>query len=227
MIRGIHATLYAVCGLTPKNYNKLFLSAIGALDRKSWSSQALHDFFARQTGESARWPRDSEFEESWVTRPSYITLGPTKTRALLAEIERRKRGKLQETASLSSTLTVEHILPQEWREHWPLQGGVKPTPDEWKAASFSVHEDASRIGAIVRRNRTCHTIGNLTLLTQPLNATISNASFSKKKTAIDKQTVLLLNREIARENQWEEGQIEARARALFGLAKEIWVGPSS
>ena len=171
----------AVCGLTTKNYNKVFLSAVANLDEKGWSSKALASFLLEQTSETGRFPRDKEFEEKWIATPVYETLPSVRVRAILQEIEIAKRTSFHETTTLAPNLSVEHILPRSWQETWPLQDGTLPTVHQRLEAMFATAEDDSTLGRIVRRNRLKETIGNLTLLTKPLNSSVSNAPFDEKR----------------------------------------------
>lgn len=215
----------AVCGLTPKNYNKLFLGTISALNKSGWSGAALESFLKRQTSESGRWPRDDEFKRNWVRSPMYAQLQPARTRSILEELERAKRNKFHETAELKDGLTVEHILPGEWRTHWPLAGGVEPSAHDYMMALWATYEDDTAIGQIVRRNRLKHSIGNLTLLTQPLNSTISHGPFAAKRAALQSPqygSLLVLNREVTSHSEWDEAAIEKRATDLFDLARTVW-----
>ena len=59
----------AVCWLTTKNYNKLFLSVIQHLEKSEWKKANLAAFLLGQTSETGRFPRDDEFEEKWINAP--------------------------------------------------------------------------------------------------------------------------------------------------------------
>lgn len=217
----------AVCGLTPKNYNKLFLGAIASLNKSSWTVEGLHAFFMRQTSESGRWPRDEEFRQHWVKSPMYQQLQSARTRAILEQIEAAKRNKFHETAELKDGLTVEHIMPDQWRAHWPMIGGVEPTAEDFSTAWWA-QENESVPGQIVRRNRLKHSVGNLTLLTQPLNSSSSHAAFEDKKAKLQSPeygSLLVLNREVTTHDKWDEEMIEKRATDLFNLARSIWPIP--
>jgi hypothetical protein len=217
----------AVCGLTPKNYNKLFLAAISNLNEKSWSVDALDDFLLRQTAESGRWPRDEEFERRWCSSAMYAQLQPARTRAILEELECSKRTRFHETTELRSGLTVEHILPENWRASWQIKG-EKPSDLEFNQAIWATNEDDSVVGRIVRRNRLKHSVGNLTLLTQPLNSSVSNGPYEAKRAALQSAqfgSLLVLNREITDHDVWDEETIEARSANLFTLARAIWACP--
>jgi hypothetical protein len=212
----------AVCGLTPKNYNKFFLTIIPHFESVGWNVAALIDFLSKQTGDSSRFPRDDEFERAWIDTPIYNSLQPGRARALLMELEIASRTKLQETTALAPRLTVEHVLPEKWETHWLLRDGVPLTKEEKIQAIFATTEDDTRLGQIVTRNRLLHTIGNLTILTKSLNSSVSNGPWEGKRKALLDHSLLVMNREITRENTWTEDKIEARSRTLFKIAKSIW-----
>ena len=216
----------AICGLTTKNYNKFFLSVLRHLDAKGFSLANLANFLTAQGSESARFPTDSELESSWNSAPMYgRRLTPLRVRAVLEAIERRKRQKFHETEQLSNDLSVEHILPSEWVEHWPLPDGEHATGDDTWQAMFATEEDDSRVGQVVRRKRLLNTFGNLTILTKPLNSSVSNGPYGAKRKALSDHSLLVLNREIIQDDDWGESQIEARGQKLFTVAKQLWAYP--
>lgn len=215
----------AVCGLTSKNYNNLFLTVIADLEKKGWSYDNLHAYLLGLASESGRFPQDAEFENAIVTKPLYNTLGPAKVRTLLSEIEFAKRGKKQEDKSLPDTLTVEHILPQAWQTHWSMTGDVEATDEEFNQAIFAVLEDDTAIGRIVRRNRLKQTLGNLTLVTQSFNSGVSNLGFDVKQKEFEDQSVLMLTRDFVKKDKWDEDEIGGRSKVLFEHARQIWSAP--
>ncbi len=215
----------AVCGLTTKNYNKFFLSVVRHLDREGWSHTQLARFLAIQNTDTARFPTDTEFQGVWLSKPVYQSLGNTRVRSILESLEKAKRGKYQENGQLNSNLSVEHILPIDWREHWPLDDGSTPTPSDMLQAFLASEESDSLLGHIARRERLKHTFGNLTLLTQPLNSSVKNKDFFTKRSALLEHSLLILNREITREEEWGEEQIERRGKELFPLAQQLWPYP--
>jgi len=205
----------AVCGLTTKNYNKFFLSMIAHLDEKGWS----------QKSETGRFPRDEEFEKKWLSNAAYTLLQPARTRAVLEEIELKKRTKYHETAALASSLSVEHIMPREWGANWPLPDGSTVTPAQKLQAMFAFTEDDTTTGSVVRRGRLLHSFGNLTLLTKPLNSSVSNGPYATKRDALQEHSLLVLNREVANYPVWDEAAILSRGKLLFELARDIWKVP--
>ncbi len=227
----------AICGLTTKNYNRFFLSVLRHLNAEGFSSERLGMFLIGQTSESARFPDDPEFKRSWTSIPMYSQrltplrgraaryppapppgrLTPRRVRAVLEMIERAKRHKYHETDQLNENLSVEHILPTDWAEHWPLPS---------KGFIDTKEGDALRWEQINRRQQLLNTFGNLTILTRPLNSSVQNGSFSVKREAFD-HSLLVMNREITKYETWGEDQIVERGQELFAVAKDLWPYPET
>ncbi len=108
-----------------------------------------------------------------------------------------------------------------------MQDGSAPTADQTYNAIFIGTEDDSPIGRIVRRNRLKESFGNLTLLTKPLNSSVSNGPYEGKRAALQEHSLLVLNREISSHEQWDEDTIIARGKGLFEIAKGIWALPAA
>ncbi len=113
-------------------------------------------------------------------------------------------------------------MPQNWTTHWPLPDGTEAKENELWAMS---PEDNSRGGAITRRQRLKQTLGNLTLLTQPLNSSVSNGPFLAKRDTIAEHTLLELNRLILKASAWDEERIVERGAEMAAIAKGIWPYP--
>ena len=215
-----------VCGLTTKNYNKFFLSAVADLDRNGWSADRLVAFLLEQKAESGRFPRDDEFGKAWINKPAYTMLRAGRVRAILEEIELAERSRFNEAVSLPRDLTIEHVLPREWAEHWVLPNGTtRPTELELLQAEWTTEEDETTVGLIVRRNRLKESMGNLTLVTQPLNSALSNGPFARKRGVLADHSLLVLNRVFTRHESWDEHAIAERGGNLFQTARSLWPMP--
>jgi len=123
---------------------------------------------------------------------------------------------------ISTPLTIEHILPQEWTERWPLSddsAGLKKVD--------SSHSDliADCAGASRARHDAVDKIGNLTIVTQPLNSALSNASWSEKRLTLQAASLLPINQQLNAVATWDESEIEARSARLYELALQLWPGP--
>ena len=80
-----------------------------------------------------------------------------------------------------------------------------------------------------RRNALLHTLGNLTLTTDKLNAAMSNQAWKEKRERLGKHSTLALNRELLLEAKetWNVEAIEARARRMAEWAEALWPVPST
>jgi hypothetical protein len=127
---------------------------------------------------------------------------------VLEAIERAMRNDKSENISIREKLTIEHIMPQKWRTNWPLPEGA------------TLEEE-------MKRDETLHHFGNLTLLTNKLNPSLSNAPWAEKKTALMEHSALAMNRELQFASQWNENTIADRGAEMFKLVLRIWPRPSS
>lgn len=219
---GSFVTRRAVCGFTTKNYNKLFLRLLAEVADAADPAAAVRTQLLKLGGHSQAWPTDQEVADAWLDRPVYKELRPAKVGAILRVLELISRTPKQESswAPVQEALTVEHVLPQSWEVsgHYPVDG----------------LDDARRI----QRNRLLQTFGNLTLLTQPLNSSVSNGPFldyehngqiveGKRSKFIG--TLLLLNSYFLRPTltTWRDEQIMQRGRGLLQSALSVWARPGS
>ena len=138
---------------------------------------------------------------------------------ILLRIEKIYSTSKAEKVVINENLTIEHVLPQSYKESdYPLP--VADDDIEKKKAD--------------RWNR-LNSFGNLTLLTQALNSSVSNGPFHSytnekgkriegKRQAICKQSYLKLNtyfQDFAG-IEWDDAQILKRGKILFEKAKVLW-----
>ncbi len=198
-----------VCSLNTRGYNSLFVNLLGTLDGEGTFPQRVRKFLLAGDKASTRWPNDFEFKTAWLDRPIFQMLTQQRIRLLLEAIEQDLHNSKTENLQFTETLTIEHLLPQDWTEHWPL-------PPESGSP-----EDAER------RNIILHTIGNLTLLTESLNPSVSNGPWEPKLAAILEHSALTLNRKLLAYKVWNEDTIRDRAQTLFSSVQRIWPHPNS
>lgn len=217
-----YVTRRAVCGYTTKNYNKIFLKLLADVAQAEDPAAALRASLLKMGGHSQAWPTDQEFSDAWMDRPVYKELRPAKVGSILRALELATRTPKQESswAPVPEALTVEHVLPQSWENigHYPLLS----TDDNLR----------------IRRNRLVHTFGNLTLLTQPLNSSMSNGPFLDFKQNDEtvegkrsgfRHSLLLLNAYFQNPSltSWGEDQILCRGGVLLKAALSLWARPPS
>lgn len=171
-------------------------------------------FLAGQQVASTYWPGDDEIRSALRTAPFYWRYSRPMARLFLQAIEDAYRGYAGGGASKTGvrvprvTQQIEHIMPQSWRAHWPVD-------DPLEAAERDEH---------IQR------LGNLTLLTGSLNAAVSNAAWlgaDGKREAMRKHEAMLMNRELVDDNVtgWDEVRIDARTEHMASLLMQTWPAP--
>lgn len=202
-----------VCGGQTRGYGTLALSLMRDIKYRpantSLAGALRHRLHAEANTDA--WPDDDTFKSEWGRRKFYGVLRRERVLMVLRALERR----YQEQAHLAeplmsfdwSKLQVEHILPQSWEAGWPIAENVSPADRNWAI----------------------HGIGNLTLVSQKLNPTMSNSPWidpagkAGKQEALRKHTRLEINRRLLENHSvWNDDAIEARSREMFGDALAIW-----
>jgi hypothetical protein len=211
-----------VCWEQTRAYNDVMLSllsAIAAVEPEKPAAPAIVKALTDQSAEAYRWPDDEKFRKAWVSSRFYGQGGYRRPRVMmflqaLEEHYQREGVKGEPVVAFDfSGLEIEHILPQEWEQHWPLP------PVE---------------NARIEREDRLHGIGNLTLVSGKLNPVLSNAAWldrasghKGKRSALDAHSKLQLNAQLVKQwpQAWNEAAIDARAGILFEIARRIWPPP--
>ena len=201
-----------VCRITTKNYNLIFLDLLERLDEEgpACADETIVTHLAKQDAESRLWPDDRRFEDACLRLPLYRLLTRARLRLVLEGVEEELRTTKSETPRPPRNLTIEHVMPQYWAAHWSLD--VDP---------------AEESEATARRSHLVQSIGNLTLLTSPLNSGVSNDPWIKKRTCLAKHSVLHLNKDLLERagDRWDEAAIEERSQRLARSAAAVWPVP--
>ncbi|MGY2995057.1 DUF262 domain-containing protein [Mesorhizobium sp. URHB0026] len=206
-----------ICGLSTANYNRFFVDMVAKLRTGGQVSVArVHKLLSASQADAMRFPTDNEWKSQWHGRDQYKGSRQPRLRYLFEALEHQKRTAHSEVVTIRSDLTLEHIMPQKWRENWPVPGfGHIPEGEV----------DIDHVAREVERDKVINKLGNLTLLTHKLNAQVSNGSFSTKMPAVKAHTALALNRDLHQYDGWDEKTIAHRGTALFDTACAIWSGP--
>lgn len=196
-----------VCRLSTKDYSRLFLILIGELQAAGpdKAGDTIAEYLKGQSLHARIWPDDDMLSEEFPKLPLFRMLTRGRLRIVLEGIEEGLWTNKTEGQSAKRWLTIEHIMPQAWRQNWQLSDGVK---------------DQTR--AEINRDRLIHTIGNLTLVNNRLNPTLSNRAWEDKKEIMHDHSNLFLNKEIVKEQEWNEERIHARAADLCEVAIRVW-----
>lgn len=194
-----------------KNYNKVVLDVLKAIsnDRANPSAQ-IEKYFKNSRNQSSYWPDDDEVKSFLSSFQIYRKLNKSRIRMILEALEDQARGWVGGKPSKSGVrvirnqYVIEHLMPQAWHANWPLEGSSEQ-----------------------ERKEIVQTLGNLTLLTNRLNSSVSNSDWQTKKVELHKHDVLLLNREIEdlADDAWIEEKIKLRTSLLVSRLIEIWPTP--
>jgi hypothetical protein len=209
-----------VCYLDTRGYGNLCMTLLQALDEVADGPAAgrIRDVLAQTGSKTIRWPDDEAFERDWLRRPFYGNIRRERVAMMLQAIEEHYQsadGRAEPIVHFDyRKLQIEHVLPQAWHKTWPVDG-----------------EEATRI-----RDAKVNAVGNLTLVSEKLNPTLSNAPWLDtepgkrgKRSALSDHSMLRMNAKLVKDfsENWDEACIDERAKSLFKIAQVIWPHPST
>ena len=206
----------AVCGIPTTGLNRLMLELLALLNRHADGNvDELIISFLEEKKDQRRWPSNDEFLQEFLNRRQSMA-GPGRQRLvmILSALNEQLTDQYAEQVDYGSGLSIEHVMPQKWRAHWP-----DPVDSERSSAEAFAHRD-----------NVIHTLGNLTLLTGRKNASMSNGPWSQKRPKLG-ESILPLNKDlldhVLEGSQWDEAAILARGERLYKKALEVWPGPDA
>ncbi len=207
----------ALMRLTAKNYNRLVPRLVARMKEDlPHADDVLLEALSGGEGEISRWPHDEEFKDSLRSREVYGTISQPRLVMALAGVEASLYTNKTDVPQLASGLSLEHLLPQDWEEHWP------PRDAE---GNFLEGEAYDKV-AEVRRAR-LHRLGNLTIVTKPLNSALSNSAWKAKRKELNAHSKLLLNARLAERDSWDEKAIDEHGSWLADTVAALWPGPEA
>jgi len=181
----------------PTNYlNKMFPALWREIDKSRYVESL------RQALLTKNYPSDNRVTQALLGHQMYDKRSNQRIYLILDSINRHLSSGSGARTILDGEPTIEHILPQSDEPSWKRELG-----DEW--------EEAYR--------EYLHTIGNLTLVTQEWNSSLSNSPFSVKKQKL-KSHGLKLNQVYFTEDisRWDIEAIQKRTRWIAKNIFEIW-----
>lgn len=211
-----------IIGLSTKNLNRIFLGLASHVKSKGANFENVVEYLSSRGGESGEWPNDERFLQGWMNSPIYSSIEPKKIVHLFMHLNSYYKTDKNEAIELTTIPTVEHIMPVSWEDNWPLPDGSKGM--KWFELQEAKEDDERAIATRYRQQK-INTIGNLTLVSQSLNSSMSNAPWSEKRKALKESSLLPLNLKLTNLQNWNESEIEARGKELFNFAREIWPSP--
>jgi uncharacterized protein with ParB-like and HNH nuclease domain/predicted transport protein len=188
----------AICAIPTNSMNKTFATFTKVLKKERYLESIQAHLLLLPS--YRRFPSDDEFRRDLQTRDLY-NFGSRRTYWLrrLENHGRKERVPVDE-------YTIEHILPQN-----------ENLSSSWRTALGPEWEKVQKTWL--------HTLGNLTLT--GYNSEYSDRSFREKRDMEGgfKDSPLKLNTGLGRLDQWNEGEINARAGRLADAALNVWTAP--
>lgn len=197
-------------GLTAKNYNQQIPVMIGRVaDALHNPDEVILGELQTGIGQISRWPTDDEVRDVLLNRYLYGYLGQPRIVMLLRAVEESLYTSKVEAVAVPRALSIEHVMPQKWKKHWPLPSDLSP-------------EERQEAEAV--RNTRIHFLGNLTLVTPAHNSALSHAAWSGKQKELNLHSKLLLNGRLidGYPDVFDEAAIDARGAFLADRIIGIW-----
>lgn len=205
----------AVLRLTSKNYNRTLASLVKAIKAEAdKADEAIVRELRGSQAQTAIWPSDAEIKERLEGGDLYGYVGQPRVRMLLeaCELDMRDSPKTEDVG-LPAGLSIEHAMPRKWQQNW------------------SVDDVADPEAAAEERAQHINRLGNLTLVTKPLNSSLSAAPWlgsdqkRGKRAELMKRSVLLINQTLCEHETWNEELIDRRSSDLTSRIIRVWPGP--
>jgi hypothetical protein len=200
----------ALCRATSKDMNRMVVELLRAIDEGGPAAvgDTVEELLAGQQADSRYWPDDLTLSAALHEEPIYKNLSRPRLRMVLEAIEDSLRGPLGEGQRCPRNLTVEHVMPQAWHEHW--------------GAVIHVLGNLTLVGGRL----------NPTLSNRPWTAEQAKArglGNHGKREYLLKHSLLKLNAELVAEHDdtWTEDDIRARGEALAASVAVIWPRPDT
>jgi len=211
----------SICNLTTKSYNRVFLGLTRHLRQHGTNADQAANYLLQLEGDSVEWPSDEAVRTAWLNLHAYNVFQNAKLVHIFRRLNASYMHSKLERIRFEGPLTVEHILPQNWLDRWPLSDGHKGL-----TYSELLEKDEQDPIAMATRHRDTfvHTFGNLTIVTQELNSAVSNGNWANKKLGL-LESLLPINHSLLKQDSWDEDAIEKRSRELLDRALQIWERP--
>ncbi|HWL43035.1 MAG TPA: DUF262 domain-containing HNH endonuclease family protein [Ilumatobacter sp.] len=196
-----------------RGYGRVLIGALNSAKRSAAQTGAPNHvvlgIIDSLDDDTLEWPSDDLVLETLTQERFYDYHSKERIRMVLAAIDRllvSSRPKSEHYRIEYDKLQIEHLMPQAWQAHWPLDPEAAALPE-----------------SVATRERLIQTIGNLTLLTSTLNPALSNGAWSQKEREISAHSKLQLNSSLGDGGgSWDESAIVQRSLALTQETLTIW-----
>lgn len=196
-------------------YNQAFVEVLRVAQKADAAGTAVIEALA-SSPHGYEWPDTADLGLAFADGRYYGPGGinQDRLRLLLGAVDAELQARSDKSEPLTvdyQALQIEHVIPQSWRTYWP------------------VIEDDDAVRALDEQERERHLnrIGNLTLVTGPLNLSLSHDPWEAKRSELQKHSKLELNARLIEEDDWNEARIVDRGKWLAAQLDVIWPGPSA
>lgn len=192
-----------ICGNNAKSYNQIVLSLlqnIHSSEPNNFAKELINNLYNRSS-RSDYWPNDDEVKYAINTRPVYGSgrISQPKLIMILTEIDRHITSSKAGKQSNYNNLQIEHIMPQKWQQNYPKN-----------------NLNEAEIGEMIDK------FGNLTIVTNTLNSSLSNKAWQEKRLQFINDDNLFINKELSKFDIWNQQSIDSRGSQLADIICEIW-----
>lgn len=176
--------------------NKMFPALCKEVDQSNLVQSLQNELLTK------KYPTDNRIRQSLLTQPIYDKRRPQRLVLILDTINRLLSEGSGGFTMLDNDASIEHIMPQTMTEEWKAHIG-----SNWS----EVHRES------------LHTIGNLTIVTQEWNSSLSNSPFNIKRDKLVKHALLLNSQYFSAESdRWNAHSIQSRSEYLTEHVITIW-----
>lgn len=199
-------------GAQNNNYSDLFTENLIGSEINTY--EKLKDYIENQKNEedALSMPSDKKIE-SFVKTNQFRN---DKALPILYLIESTTRSQKSCTQLHKlSNYSLEHLMPKKWERNWPLPL-QEDTPEKRKELTE-------------KRNSLINTLGNMGIISQTLNTSISNAAWSNKLNGTKKSEGLKkcaagieIMADVLATEKWNEQTIQDRTEKLYQYIIKLW-----
>lgn len=170
-----------ICSRPSKGYADMVAPLLRVLTPSAEPGTVVVDYLS---GPRRGWPTDPQVRSAIENWNAYDFGRRRLAKELLLLAERQYSGRHAEPIAFGTQdLSVEHLMPQAWREtEWPVRAATE--------------EEAARERAA--RKRSLPTLGNLAVVTPDLNAFMGNRAWAEKFPALTGSSRLRINQVLPR-----------------------------
>ncbi|MCX8505553.1 MAG: DUF262 domain-containing HNH endonuclease family protein [Alphaproteobacteria bacterium] len=194
----------SVTGVPRQGINKLFISLIGKISTGDIRPTVfdITKHLVDSDNKAINWISDAELKTAWLENKLYKQSNSKQLIYILSKINDAMTDpnteRLSDVVKSLNNPTIEHIMPQNPGNEWPL---TTHTPE--------------------KRGELVHTIGNLTIVSGEFNGKATNNNWNEKSTLLKTHSNLAINN-IYDLPHWDETAIKKRGEDLFNVAVKIW-----